>query len=76
MKRRTKLALGFTVAAISFASLMAFTERGRHFRHYGNHHCEYDRNNDWRGGEDANNYNPVSKPENKTAGADSAKSDR
>ena len=46
MKRRTKLALGFTVAAISFASLMAFTERGRHFRHYGNHHCEYDKNND------------------------------
>lgn len=71
MNRRTKFILGLAVAGITFASLMAFTGRGNHFRNSCEHHCNYMRHHHCHEGEDANQEKPASNQEYKTTEADS-----
>jgi hypothetical protein len=66
MKRSTKLILGFAVAGITFASLMAFTGRGNHFRNACDHQCGYSQHHHCHEGEDANKEKPASNQDSKT----------
>jgi hypothetical protein len=76
MKRSTKLVVGITIAAITFASLMAFTGGKHHFRHYGYHQSGYGKAHDCSDREDANKDKLESKKESKPVEVDSTKADR
>ncbi|MGB4848206.1 MAG: hypothetical protein WBP41_09835 [Saprospiraceae bacterium] len=73
MNRRTKLALGFAVAGITFASLMAFTGRGNHFRQPCDHHCGYTQHHNCHGGAGMNNEKSESNQGSKSVEDDSTK---
>lgn len=73
MNRRTKLGLGLAVAGITFASLMAFTGKGNHFRNSCDQKCSYMRHHHCHEGEDGNPEKPASNQEYKSTVADSTK---
>ena len=76
MKRRTKWVVGITAAAITFASLMAFTGGRHYFMPHGNHHYGYSQNHDCRNEEDAKKEKRANEQGGKPVQTDANKADQ